>query len=798
MKKCLIVLLMIVANLAMTQVPQGINYQAVARDADGVILDGVSGDVVISILDTLNGNVIYSEKHQVTTNQFGLFTLVIGKGTPLTGNFSSIVWAVGSKFLKVEGDFGSGMEDFGTTQLFSVPFALHARTAASGQPGKNSLIRLNQFTGNTNCPNGGTYFYVGVDANGNSFLDNNEITDSTFICKTDTSGGGNDNDWIVDSNGDMYPANINSNVAIGFNTPLHKLDVLSLTDTVIASFGGFNPFATGIQIHAFNGNASSALLLTNGNPDTAIISLDPNDDALIVANLDSDGKTEVLADSAVYVGANKAIGMQSEKMYISVDSTIVIGNNNASTTWYNQGIFATDSLYVYGNNMFNSGYVLTNTGFGKAQWVDPNSLVSTPAQIWQQNGSDIYYNAGNVGVGTSSPSAPFTVVGSNSLFRDVTDNYSIAEITYTGSGSSSSGSLALKRNNINQVYFTANGSSWINSGNVGIGTNAPQSKLHVATPSSAITNVFQFGNGNQPTLEWFFDVDGTSLFTINNEGIGTPVMTMDPTLGYVGIGTSSSPTARLELLTDNNNTIRFTGFFEASMYHPNNGFQLIADYLSFKTTTPIGNISFFTNNNISTPRLQIVPSGNVGVNTSAPSEKFHVNGTLRLENLDANPIDTGAVLTAIDQLGNAVWKPRRIAFEANFLNLAGTTPLNNSSKIPFDAVALNTGNGFSTTSNDFTAPVDGVYHFSVVLTIENASLTSVYHQQIDLRVNNITVKAVTQTLNSVYGKGTISFDIDMNLSAGDVVDVYIQNTDPAYISLNNIGSWFSGHLVYAY
>ena len=109
MKKCLIVLLMIVANLAMTQVPQGINYQAVARDADGVILDGVSGDVVISILDTLNGNVIYSEKHQVTTNQFGLFTLVIGKGTPLTGNFSSIVWAVGSKFLKVEGDFGSGI-----------------------------------------------------------------------------------------------------------------------------------------------------------------------------------------------------------------------------------------------------------------------------------------------------------------------------------------------------------------------------------------------------------------------------------------------------------------------------------------------------------------------------------------------------------------------------------------------------------------------------------------------------------------------------------------------------------------
>ena len=85
-----------------------------------------------------------------------------------------------------------------------------------------------------------------------------------------------------------------------------------------------------------------------------------------------------------------------------------------------------------------------------------------------------------------------------------------------------------------------------------------------------------------------------------------------------------------------------------------------------------------------------------------------------------------------------------------------------------------------------------------MLTIENASLTSVYHQQIDLRVNNITVKAVTQTLNSVYGKGTISFDIDMNLSAGDVVDVYIQNTDPAYISLNNIGSWFSGHLVYAY
>ena len=73
------------------QVPQGLNYQAVARTADGVIIPTQNISVRFSILDiSITGATLYSETHTVVTNSYGLFTLVIGKGTPVTSTFPGI------------------------------------------------------------------------------------------------------------------------------------------------------------------------------------------------------------------------------------------------------------------------------------------------------------------------------------------------------------------------------------------------------------------------------------------------------------------------------------------------------------------------------------------------------------------------------------------------------------------------------------------------------------------------------------------------------------------------------------
>ena len=116
-------------------VPQGINYQAVARDSIGNVLIDHPIVIQLSIIsDIITGNVSWQETHAVTTNDFGLFTAVIGQGTS-TGSGSSatfdvIDWGASNHLLKVEIDYGSGLVDMGTTAFMSVPYSLYSATTS--------------------------------------------------------------------------------------------------------------------------------------------------------------------------------------------------------------------------------------------------------------------------------------------------------------------------------------------------------------------------------------------------------------------------------------------------------------------------------------------------------------------------------------------------------------------------------------------------------------------------------------------------------------------------------------------
>lgn len=116
------------------QVPQGISYQAIALNPQGFPVGNTLIGVRLSILEnSIAGNTIYTETHTTTTNDRGLYNLVIGQGTPLNGQFPLISWANNLKFLKVELDTAGGSNYVlaGTTQLWSVPYALHAEKANS-------------------------------------------------------------------------------------------------------------------------------------------------------------------------------------------------------------------------------------------------------------------------------------------------------------------------------------------------------------------------------------------------------------------------------------------------------------------------------------------------------------------------------------------------------------------------------------------------------------------------------------------------------------------------------------------
>ena len=130
--------------------PQGFNYQGVARNGAGTVVTNSSIGMRFSLHNNAaNGTVVYSEIKTITTDQYGVFSLVIGSGTPVQGTFNSVNWGNGNKYLQVEMDpkGGNNYVDMGTTQLMSVPYALFAAAGNTGPTGPQGPIGNTGATG---------------------------------------------------------------------------------------------------------------------------------------------------------------------------------------------------------------------------------------------------------------------------------------------------------------------------------------------------------------------------------------------------------------------------------------------------------------------------------------------------------------------------------------------------------------------------------------------------------------------------------------------------------------------------
>ncbi len=117
-----------------SQVPEAFNYQVIPRNASDGIYPNQLMDLRISIIsDSPAGSVVYTETFTATTSSIGLINLQIGKGTPVTGTFSSINWNTGIYYIKVEIDIDGGTDyiEMGIAQLISVPYAMYAKEASN-------------------------------------------------------------------------------------------------------------------------------------------------------------------------------------------------------------------------------------------------------------------------------------------------------------------------------------------------------------------------------------------------------------------------------------------------------------------------------------------------------------------------------------------------------------------------------------------------------------------------------------------------------------------------------------------
>lgn len=127
---------LLVVSTTWAQVPQSFKYQAVARDASGVAINNQSIGAQISIVqNSIYGASIYVENFTTTSNNFGLVNINVGTGSVVIGDFASIDWSADTYFVKIAMDLTGGINylTYSISQLMSVPYALHAKTAESAK-----------------------------------------------------------------------------------------------------------------------------------------------------------------------------------------------------------------------------------------------------------------------------------------------------------------------------------------------------------------------------------------------------------------------------------------------------------------------------------------------------------------------------------------------------------------------------------------------------------------------------------------------------------------------------------------
>ncbi len=230
------------------------SYQAVIRNGSGILVSSSPVGIRINILQgSISGPSVFTETHSPNSNANGLVSLEIGGGTLVSGDFSTIDWSGGPYFVKTETDplGGTSYTITGTSQLLSVPYALHAKTAENGFSGDyndltNTPTNVSTFTNDagyltsftevdadtTNeIQNIAQVLVIGNDADSNSLVNVSQLGVGTSTPNVESSIHVTTALPIIFPS--MTQAQVNAITApvegmVQFNTDAHKLQVYAM------------------------------------------------------------------------------------------------------------------------------------------------------------------------------------------------------------------------------------------------------------------------------------------------------------------------------------------------------------------------------------------------------------------------------------------------------------------------------------------------------------------------------------------------------------------------------------------
>ncbi len=692
----LAIAMLFISSIASAQTPQGINYQAVARNSAGGVLSNSSISLRISILDkTATGTSVFTETHAVTTNALGLFTFVIGKGTLVSGDFTKIDWSTNDKFLEVEMDSsgGSSYTVMGTSQLVSVPYALYADKAGNAKTynagsgisiSNDSIINTSKdqkvsLTGTGGTSISGTYPSFTIKSTvynpGKGIsISNDSIINTAPDQKVTIAGGGASaitgsypNFTVSSSDSTMWKRNGSSNiyysggnVGIGKNNPVNKLDVKGPINGDSIMIGGLTEISRKGTNNLFIG-------VMAGRLNTASQNQFIGDSAGF--NNTTGNQSTVLGYKALYSNTsgwfNVANGYHSLYSNTTGYNNVAVGwsslsNNSTGNTNTAVGVYALTSTIGSGNTAI-GGFALirSTTGiYNTASGVNALSNNKT-GNYNTADGNDamLYNKSGNRN----------TSVGNEALNSNTSGEHNVAMGNQSGTGNTTGSGNTLigdssnvGSNNLSNATALGYGATVSqsnslvlgNGANVGIGITGPQVPLDVtgmaifrpakATfPSSGGSYV---RIGYDTTNSWGYLASDNTSAGYRNLRIDANPLQLNPGSkgnvlianggGYVGIGTTT-PGSPLTLEAGSKFapfTINKTGGASNDMIAFNVKGNAIATFGARS-----GGEIFFYHVKTSSFNFFMDSLGNVGIGAYTPTrqvfkEKFTVNGRVESTN----------------------------------------------------------------------------------------------------------------------------------------------------------------------
>ena len=584
--------------------------------------------------------------------------------------------------------------------------------------------------------NGNTYNFRRDFVNNASFGVRDGLTDNYYI---GGGGGGGDTGAGNVGQGGLGGGGIGGNDTIGGDA--------------LANTGGGGGGSGGAGGTAAGGNGGSGLIvlkykrLYEGKPEIQ----------LIIGNSISSGFNN-------YKIGNYNGEFQVKSSIYSIDTTAITIRNNG-----NVGIGTTDTSTF----KLNVGGTLNTTG------LFINGSVFTGSK-WTSSSTNIYYNGGNVGIGTTSPL---------SLLELNSTNYTGALLTLDAGIASSTTQMARSIGKpllkLGKTSFSTTAGDYYG---IGFGFSPTLTDNSCAEIGTIITNT----SGNDT---------GDLVFSTrpNTNNVAATERMRITSAGNVGIGTNNPSSilqvgsgGRLKLANDNTDNTLIGASDANSATNPRiiisgitrSGNQGNIEYLS--TTT--GMHAFYTTDS-TTERMRIASNGNVGIGTTdTATYKLNVSGSLNATSLFVG----GAAFT-----GNSQWFGTTHIYN-NTGNVAIGTTDTSTAKL-FVNGTIRSGNvGINTTNvSSYNLNVAGTAYVSS--TFETSGSVRFYSNSvIDGNVGIGTTNTSTYRLN-VNGGINAATNITIGSSSGLI---YLKGGDFSSFNhsatLTDIPNSYDKYIVYYY